>query len=381
MRGIITLTEQIAETSIGLIGRLSSANHTGRLVMKSYDSRTYNINDFVEWDKAKALELNPFFQRRPVWSEKAKSYLIDTLLRGMPIPKIFIRQKINVTARASVREIVDGQQRIRTILSYIKDGFVVTRRHNPEHGGKLFSQLPEIVQEQILSYEVSADLLINLPDADILDIFGRLNSYAVILNEQEKLNAEFFGSFKILADTIGRKYNEYWVKQGILTKKQIPRMLEVNLVADLIIAMRDGIRSKKQIRKFYEQYEETFEDDVAPVERNFDSVISTIEQLYPEGLASTEFSRIHLFYSLFTAIAHCHFGLKELDVPRFSLIRTSEIEQARNGLDRVGQIYQTADVGNLKPADRTFLQDSRRATTDGPVRERRTKFLLGLMAA
>jgi hypothetical protein len=50
--------------------------------MKSYDSRTYSLNDFVEWDKAKQLELNPRFQRRPVWSEKAKSYLLDTILRG-----------------------------------------------------------------------------------------------------------------------------------------------------------------------------------------------------------------------------------------------------------------------------------------------------------
>jgi hypothetical protein len=65
-------------------------------IMKSFDSRVYSINDFVEWDKNKQLELNPSFQRRPVWSEKAKSYSIDTILRGKPIPKIFIRQKFIV---------------------------------------------------------------------------------------------------------------------------------------------------------------------------------------------------------------------------------------------------------------------------------------------
>ena len=358
---------------------VNAPDYAKRCAMKSYDSRTYSINDFIEWEKAKALELNPFFQRRPVWSDKAKSFLLDTILRGKPIPKIFIRQKINVTTRTSVREIVDGQQRMRTILSYIKDGFVVTKRHNPEYGGKPFSQLSEEIQSQVLSYEVSVDLLINLPDGEILDIFSRLNSYAVILNEQEKLNATHFGSFKLLADDIGRKYNEYWVKQGILSKKQIPRMLEVNLVADLLIAMRDGIKSKKQIKKFYDQYEETYDDDVAPIEANFDRVISTISLLYPEGLAATEFSRIHQFYSLFTAVAHSHFGLRGLDAPRPDLRNPGAIERARNGLDRVGQIYLTMDVGNLTAADRVFLQDSRRATTDGPVRERRTKFLLGLM--
>lgn len=171
--------------------------------MKSYDSRTYSINDFVEWDAAKQLELNPRFQRRSVWTDKAKSFLIDTILRGKPIPKIFIRQKINVTTKTSIREVVDGQQRLRTILSYIKDGFVVSTRHNPEHGGVRFSQLPEEVQAQMLAYEVSVDLLINLPDSEVLDIFSRLNSYAVILNEQEKINADHFGPFKVLADKIG----------------------------------------------------------------------------------------------------------------------------------------------------------------------------------
>src|SRR3990167_8847859 len=126
--------------------------------MKSYDSRTYSINDFVEWDAAKQLELNPRFQRRPVWTDKAKSFLIDTILRGKPIPKIFIRQKINVSTKTSTREVVDGQQRLRTILSFIKDGFVVSKRQNSEHGGLLFSQLPEPVQAQVLAYEVSVDL-------------------------------------------------------------------------------------------------------------------------------------------------------------------------------------------------------------------------------
>ena len=143
--------------------------------MKSFDSRAYSINDFVEWDKQGQLELNPSFQRRQVWSDKAKSYLMDTILRGKPIPKIFIRQRINVTTKKSLREVVDGQQRLRSILSFIKDGFEVSKRQNKACGGCRFSQLPEDIQSQVLSYELSVDLLINLPDSEVLDIFGRLN--------------------------------------------------------------------------------------------------------------------------------------------------------------------------------------------------------------
>lgn len=347
--------------------------------MKSFDSRTYSINDFVEWDKQRQLELNPFFQRRAVWSEKAKSYLIDTIVRGKPIPKIFIRQKINVSTKSSVREVVDGQQRLRAILSFIKDGFTISKRQNREFGGLHFSQLPEDIQAQILSYEVAVDLLINMPDAEVLDIFSRLNSYAIVLNEQERINANHFGAFKVLCDEVGRKYYDYWLDQKILTQGNIVRMAEVSLVADLMIAMLEGIKPKKQIKRFYDQYEESFDFDAARLERRFDRIISTIGKIFPEGIASSEFSRLHLFYSLFTAVAHCKYGIPNLRMEQFSLRDETSIERARNGLERVEELFTAADVAFLSKAEQQFLEDARRATTDEKVRERRTKYLIRLM--
>lgn len=346
--------------------------------MKSYDSRTYSINDFLEWDKAGQLELNPRFQRRPVWSDKAKSYLMDTILRGKPIPKIFIRQRINVSTKTSTRDVVDGQQRLRTILSFIKDGFVVSKRQNPECGGFRFSQLPEDVQAQVLAYEVSVDLLINLPDSEVLDIFSRLNSYAVLLNEQEKINSDHFGPFKVLSDKIGHKYNEYWISQGILTAKNIVRMLEVNLVADLVIAMIEGIKSKKQIKKYYDMYEKEFNQDTDLLEQRFDHVIAAIATLFPEGLSDTEFRRPHVFYSLFTTVAHCLYGLPLCDKPRKQLEGNAK-ESVRNALERVEEIFEVENFASLSLTEQVFLQDCRRATTDEAVRQRRTNFLLSLI--
>ena len=40
-----------------------------------------------------------------VWNEKAKSYLMDTIIRGLPIPPVFMRQKIDVTTKKTYREI------------------------------------------------------------------------------------------------------------------------------------------------------------------------------------------------------------------------------------------------------------------------------------
>jgi uncharacterized protein with ParB-like and HNH nuclease domain len=110
----------------------------------------YKVSDFVSWQKGKNLNLSPSFQRRPVWKAGAKSYLIDTVVRGLPIPIIFLREKVSsISTLEPKREVVDGQQRIRTLFSYIdksllkdykpkRDFFVVSEDHNPDLAGKEF---------------------------------------------------------------------------------------------------------------------------------------------------------------------------------------------------------------------------------------------------
>lgn len=346
--------------------------------MKSYDSRTYSISDFLEWDNNKQLEVNPKFQRRSVWSDKARSYLMDTIIRGKPIPKFFIRQKINTATQQSIREVVDGQQRLRTILSFLRDGFYISKKHHKEFGGLYYSQLDEQIQQNILTYEVSADLLVNMPDAEVLDVFGRLNSYAIVLNEQEKINAKHFGPFKNLADKIGHSYVEFWTTNKILTESKIVRMSEVTLVADLLIAMIEGIRSSKQIKAFYDQYEKEFNYDTDDLEAKFVKTMSDIQNVFEESLKKTEFRRIHLFYSVFTCLYHLRWGIPNIDAPK---IENPNWNYARisNALLPVDEIFSIEDRRMLDDEQAQFLEDSRRATTDATVRTRRTKYLIDLI--
>lgn len=350
--------------------------------MKSFDTRTYSINDFLEWNKNGQLELNPHFQRRSVWTDNAKSYLMDTIIRGLPIPKIFIRQKLDSITNKSVREVVDGQQRLRTILAFLSDGFQISRRHNKEFGGVFFSQLSDVdtnVHAQLLNYEIAVDLLVNMPDPEVLDVFSRLNSYAVVLNPQERLNAEFFGPFKALADRLGHKYYYIWIQNKLLSEMQILRMGDAELAADLLIAMIEGIKSKKQIGSFYASYERKFENEIEELEVKFDKVIERILLIYGNDLRYSEFRRIHLFYTLFTAIYHAIYGLKGLDLQRPNLDGLGSV-RARSALEAVDTIFNTDDVTSLSIAEREFLNDSRRATTDASVRQRRTAFVTHLLS-
>ena len=169
----------------------------------------YKVSDFVSWQRAKSLVLSPSFQRRPVWKPGAKSYLIDTIVRGLPIPIIFLReQRANLDSLEPGREVVDGQQRIRAVLSYIepsllddfnpaRDDFTVQPAHNRELAGKIFSKLPSELKQRILDYEFSVHVLSSeVDDREILQIFARMNATGVKLNYQELRNAEYFGEFK-----------------------------------------------------------------------------------------------------------------------------------------------------------------------------------------
>ena len=283
--------------------------------MKNFDSRTYSINDFLEWSDNDQLELSPKFQRRSVWNDTARSYLMDTIVSGKPIPKVFIRQKLNPQTRKSIREVVDGQQRLRTILSFMKDGFMISKRHNKTYGGLYFSQLSEVdddIQSQILNYEISVDLLVNMSDPDVLDVFSRLNSYSVTLNEQEKLNANHFGPFKTTADRLAHLNNAFWINNKIISEQNVLRMYDVQMTADLLIAMIEGVRSKKQIKKFYETYEDNFEHDTDELEEKFQNIINIIIELFDSNLKKREFRRNHVFYSLFVSIFHLEYGIANL---------------------------------------------------------------------
>ena len=58
--------------------------------MTHWNSSPHPISDIRDWSKAGRLELRPDFQRREVWSAPAKIMLMDSILRGIPMPKIFL---------------------------------------------------------------------------------------------------------------------------------------------------------------------------------------------------------------------------------------------------------------------------------------------------
>jgi hypothetical protein len=340
--------------------------------MKNFHTREYSINDFLQWKDRDEIILQPKFQRRDVWSDKARSYFMDTVIRDKPTNKIFIREIINPKTRRTIREVVDGQQRLKTIFSYLTDGFKISRIHNQEYGGKFYSELPEDIQRQLLHYELAVDLLLDASDEDVLDVFARLNTYSKNLVGQELLNAKYFGEFKQIVYQLSLEFLKFWTSNKIITDNEILRMTDAELVSDLLIAMTDGIKSKKAIPAYYALYDDHFPDQIKHI-REFRNTIDTIGEIMQGGLVTSEFRRIHMFYTLFTSIFHLLYGLPGLNKEEISL-KPVDYPKIKIALEVIDLIFRRKDE-MLNGEERQFLTAARRATTDASVRRYRTLFV------
>jgi hypothetical protein len=284
----------------------------------SIQKTVYKVSDFLGWQREGALVLSPSFQRRPVWKPIAKSFLIDTLVRGFPVPVVYIRERVDLDVQRTVREVVDGQQRLRTIISFIdpsalpdfepdRDEFTVRATHNSEIAGKPYSRLPANIKSTILSYEFSTHILASeTDDRDILQMFSRINSTGTKLTPQELRNAEYFGAFKGLMYELALEQLDRWRTWGIFTEDQIARMKEVEMTSDLVVNMVSGITAKRQpvLNRWYEEYDDDFpnaEELAKRFRRTFDELDEVMGDDIPDSVFKSEvlsFSLLVLTYDL-----------------------------------------------------------------------------------
>lgn len=348
--------------------------------MKTFDARSYSVADFLEWHTSGLLDLSPKFQRRSVWTRAAKSFLIDTILRGKPMPKVLLTQ--DLINKKNVRTVVDGQQRIRAILEFVAGTFTVLSAHNAEHAGKTFAELEEDIQGTLLQYEVGVDLLYNVSLADMLDIFARINTYSVVLNTQEKLNAKYLGAFKTNAYELGFAYVSYMLDGGILNEKSVSRMGEAQLASDLLVSLVGGVQTVKNIEKYYKEYEnyETVPENLAKAVDSYKESMKFVGSIYDaQELRNTNWSRPHWFYTLFNCVSHALSPVAGLEGQPRPELNDKTAKHWRAKLDQLSAMYDVYTIDNDQDVPAVFakfINYAQRRTTDTEARVERAKFVL-----
>src|SRR6266487_1405690 len=263
------------------------------------NSTRRSIAWFKQAHDGNRLEMKPPFQRNPVWTEAQKSYLIDSVLRGYPIPELYLQDVVSEDGTER-HIIVDGQQRIRACLEFIEGKFGLDPKEVPDWADLKFDDLTPDDRKRIYGYNFIARQLPQVPDEELRIIFTRLNRNTVVLNKQELRHATYWGEFIKAMEALAEV--EWWSRSGIFTANDVRRMLDIEFISELAIAYIHGPQNKKSsLDKWYEAYEREFPDKQR-VESVFQTVLGELTHILPL-FSLTRWRKKSDFYTLFTVLA------------------------------------------------------------------------------
>lgn len=255
----------------------------------------WSIKKLYDTYKKGKINLNPVYQRNFIWSISDQQYLIDSIQRKHPIPNFFLLRQ------GESYEMVDGQQRSRTIISYIDGQF-------EDYSNKKFDAK---ITPDFLKYEFPVVIITDTEGAPIEKFYAIVNKTGVHLNKPEVRKADFYDTnyLKLVTDiTQSKLFN----KLKVFTDTSLKRMNDVEFVAELVILVKDGHVDKK------ENMDEYFKTDLsseqcAAIKSKMNSVLNklnSLNQIY--SIRDTRYKQKNDFYTLFDFILSTELDLDTL---------------------------------------------------------------------
>lgn len=176
------------------------------------------------------LDLQPSFQREYVWQLKPElpSRLIESILLEIPIPPLYFGR-----LSGGKLEVIDGQQRLTTLIEFITNKFQLVRlTRMPSLNGNRFCDLSIELQEKIKDTPIRTVEINAGNNTDLrFEIFERLNRGSMALNEQELRNCVFRGEFNVLLAELEQDSKWRSVKGGSTPE---PRFKEREMICDFL---------------------------------------------------------------------------------------------------------------------------------------------------
>jgi len=227
----------------------------------NYNDNRKSISEISTMFGKGKLIVDETYQRRSVWSEKDKIRLIETILLNLVIPELFFwKANTDPETGDSITHIVDGQQRIKAIYSFVnnefklKPQFLLDKDVKMKYANMSFRDLDVTDKTAFWNYYLR---IIEIdPSAnreDIIKMFNRLNLTDYNLNDQEKRNS-MSGEFAVLAKELADM--TFWEKNKLFTGTDIKRMKDIEFCASLLLLYRKGIVDQTNQSALNQAYEE-----------------------------------------------------------------------------------------------------------------------------
>ena len=236
---------------------------------------TRKIIDLYGEISSGVTKLQPDFQRKFVWNDKHKEAFLETILCKYPFPEIYIADgNINVESKTTEKWVVDGQQRLATLMEYI-DGQNIKLSKIPK-----FENLTEEEKKEFLSYSVVVRDLGNINLEIIKEIFRRINSVNYALNSMEIKNALYDGEYIETGKEILKNNIEFFEKFDIFSTNETLRMRDLEFIITLMSTIENNgyFASTKENENFIEMYNENYQNK-GKIEEIFNLTLTFIKNL------------------------------------------------------------------------------------------------------
>lgn len=222
-------------------------------------------------------------QRGFVWDKKRMSLLIDSVLRGYPIPPIFTIKTNEVIASGKkelpIYDCIDGKQRSTTFKMFLDnefrlDGlnpFVLTDGEEVDLNGLTFEELPEEAQDIIKDYTLVVYYFDDCSDEEVAEMMSRLNNGKVLTGtENARIKAKQLDTIKELAS--------HNLLTNYLTEKAIKGYVNEDIIIKFALLLSDQTElSNKNVREAYETYN-FGESTCSSIIDTMDFVLEAIEE-------------------------------------------------------------------------------------------------------
>jgi hypothetical protein len=317
----------------------------------------YNVSTLVEALRNDSIRV-PEFQRRYVWNNSQASRLIESLIIQCPIPVVYLSQRPD-----EILDVVDGNQRLRTLRRFLADEFTLTGlTAYPEIEGNSFSTLDPRFQRHIVNRTIRCLIILKDTHPQVkFDVFERLNSGAVKLNAQELRNGIYHGEATKLAE----KLAEHKVFSTLVSVNANKRMKREELVIRFFAFCDDLDGYTKPLSGFLNNYCDSHralkQEEKEELSIGFEKTVECVSKVFGD-LAFAIFDKDTKVVSKFNAAVY---DCQMVGLSRLMRKSTWQLPSRKAAISKMQQLFQ----------DQAFVKQISKATSDeANVKSRISKF-------
>lgn len=182
------------------------------------------------------ITFDSIFQRSYVWERERQSRLIHSFLEDYPVPALYAT--CEGEGKDRIYSMLDGKQRLEAIRAYMNDEFALVNvptvhadnenleEEEFEINGKLFSQLPEVLQDLLNSRTMTLYFYDDITYEQIQRMFANLNN-GKPLSTKAKNIANCIDLKNISEIGKHELFGEILTEKGMENRKHLPMVMKI----------------------------------------------------------------------------------------------------------------------------------------------------------